>query len=187
MTSNIKIKRICQFCSKEFTARTTVTLHCSPACAKRAYKARKKAKKIEISNQETMVMQSKPYDVLNAKEFLTVREVATLLNCSIRTTYRLIDFGTIKAVNLSIRKTLIRRSDIEMLFDYSQLKKKSTPHPPNIPEKSYSIHYIRSRFEISDSALHNIIKRNNIPVTRKGKYAYVPKVSIDELLDPKKS
>ncbi|HVX01156.1 MAG TPA: helix-turn-helix domain-containing protein, partial [Candidatus Babeliaceae bacterium] len=53
---------------------------------------------------------------VKAKEFLTVKDVARLLNFSIRTTYRMIEQGNIKAVNLSERKTLIKRSDIDKLF-----------------------------------------------------------------------
>jgi len=55
-------------------------------------------------------------DDLRTKEFLTVKDVAKLLNCSIRTAYHLIEKGTIKAVNLAQRKTLIKRSEIDKLF-----------------------------------------------------------------------
>jgi excisionase family DNA binding protein len=52
-----------------------------------------------------------------AKEYLTVQEAAKLLNSSNRMIYSLIKQGNIKAVNLAERKTLIRRSDIDKLFD----------------------------------------------------------------------
>ncbi|EKF55620.1 DNA-binding domain-containing protein [Galbibacter marinus] len=54
--------------------------------------------------------------VLNEKEVLTVKEVATLLNCSVRSVYRHINNGTIKAVNLGHRLTRVKRSDIDDLF-----------------------------------------------------------------------
>lgn len=116
MSSNIKVQRICKHCEREFTARTTVTQYCGDICAKRAYKARQRAIKVEASNKETVSVINKPIEQLKAKEFLTVRDLATLLNCSIRTTYRFIENGTIKSVNLSERKTLIKRSDIDKLF-----------------------------------------------------------------------
>jgi len=53
MSSNIEIERICQHCDKDFIAKTTVTKYCSDDCAKRAYKARKRAEKTEISIAET--------------------------------------------------------------------------------------------------------------------------------------
>lgn len=117
MSSNIKVQRICQHCGKEFTARTTVTQCCSDDCAKRAYKARQRAAKIQTSNIETLTMKTKPLEEIKAKEFLTVRDVAALLNSSLRTVYRLIEQGNINAVNISQRKTLIRRSNIDKLFN----------------------------------------------------------------------
>ena len=52
MSSNIEIERICQHCNKDFIAKTTVTRYCSDDCAKRAYKARKRAEKIGVSVAE---------------------------------------------------------------------------------------------------------------------------------------
>lgn len=116
MSSNIQVQRICQFCGKEFTARTTTTKCCSDHCSKRFYKARLKAAKIEVSNNETHKIKVKPIEELKAKEFLTVRDVSKLLGCSLRTAYRLIDNGTLKAVNLGERMTRVKRSDIDTLL-----------------------------------------------------------------------
>ena len=117
MSSNIKVQRICQYCNKEFTARTTVTKFCSDNCAKRAYKVRKRAEKINQSNIETAKKKIQPIEVLKAKEFLTVREVAKLLNCSVRSAYYYIESGTIKGVNLGQRMTRVKRSEIDKLFN----------------------------------------------------------------------
>jgi excisionase family DNA binding protein len=116
MSSNIQVQRICQHCGKEFTARTTVTQYCGDDCAKKAYKARLRAGKVDASNRETQRLKIQPIEELKAKEFLTVREVARLLNCSVRSAYYYIDSGTIKAVNLGRRVTRVRRSEIDKLF-----------------------------------------------------------------------
>lgn len=116
MSSNIQVQRICQHCNNEFTARTTVTKYCSDTCSKRAYKARLKVSKIETSNRQTQQIKNQPIEELKAKEFLTVREVACLLNCSVRSTYYYIESGTIKAVNLGKRITRVKRSEIDKLF-----------------------------------------------------------------------
>ena len=116
MGSNIYVQRICEYCHKEFTARKTVSRTCSDNCAKRFYKEKKKAEKIEASNRETRRILLKPIEEIKTKEFLTVSDTAKLLNCSVRTAYRLIENGSIKAVNLSQRKTLVKRSDIDKLF-----------------------------------------------------------------------
>lgn len=116
MSSKIRLNRICQHCGNEFEARTTVTKYCGDNCAKRAYKVRQREAKIEVSNIETAKFASKPLEDIKAKEFLTVRDVATLLNSSRQTVYSLISSGSIKAVNIAQRKTIIKRSEIDKLF-----------------------------------------------------------------------
>lgn len=71
---------------------------------------------MKTSNSETLQIKLAPLTEVMAKEFLTVKDVSLLLNCSLRTTYRLIESGNIKALNLSKRKTLVKRSDIDKLF-----------------------------------------------------------------------
>ncbi len=125
MSSNIKVQRICQFCGDQFTAQKTTTKYCSHRCASRAYKKGVKGLKIETSNKETQginnlintLIANNPLDAIRAKEFLTVKDTSKLLNCSVRTTYRLIVTGNIKAVNIGQRKTIIKRSEIDKLFE----------------------------------------------------------------------
>ncbi|WP_339728687.1 helix-turn-helix domain-containing protein [Maribacter stanieri] len=54
--------------------------------------------------------------ILNQKEFLTVKETAILLSCSVKSIYRSINDGRIKVTNLGDRMTRIKRSDIDDLF-----------------------------------------------------------------------
>ena len=116
MSSNIKVQRICQYCGKEFTARTTVTKYCGDICAKRAYKVKKRSEKVEQSDIETVKFRNKSFIELYGKEYLTVRDVSLLIGCSLRTTYRLINNGTITAVNLGERITRIKRSELDKIL-----------------------------------------------------------------------
>lgn len=116
MSSNMRINRICQHCAKEFEARKTTTKTCSDYCAKLLYKQKQREAKIETSRVETRIIKTKPIEDIKAKEFLTVKDISKLLNCSVRTAYYLIAKGNIKAVNISQRKTLIKRSEIDKLF-----------------------------------------------------------------------
>lgn len=182
----MKIQRICQYCGKEFTAQKTVTRYCSHRCNSKDYKKKVRTDKIEASNEETKRIILQPVEQLKAKEFLTVRNVATLLNCSIRTAYRLISQGNIKAVNISQRKTLVRRSDIDKLFEQPQpvkpqQEKKTEPVKYEISD-CYKLQEIRKQYGISDKALHDLIKRKGIPKIKKGWFTYVPKMIIDKLL-----
>ena len=181
MSSNIKVQRVCQHCGKDFTARTTTTLYCSSKCNSASYKAKLRATKVEASNSETQRLKTMPLEVLNGKEFLTVRDVATLLNCSVRTVYYYIKSGNLKAVNLSQRITRVKRTDLDNLFEQTQ------PQPPPVPSQfnisdCYNLTEIQTKYRISEKALHDVIKRNGIPKIRKGWYAYVPKTAIDKIL-----
>ena len=182
MSSKIEVQRICQHCGNEFTARTTVTRFCSHRCASAAHKQKVRAGKVEQSNKQTQQIKTKPIEELKTKEFLTVREVARLLNCSVRSAYYYIESGTIKAVNLGQRITRVKRSEIDKLFEQPQ------PFTPQPEQKQfdiadcYNLTEVQDNYGISETALQNLIKRYEIPKIKKGWFAYVPKTVIDKLL-----
>lgn len=116
MSSNIKVIRVCEYCNKEFVAKTTRTKYCSHKCNSRHYKEKQKQKKIVDSNIQTRQIKELPLLELNAKEFLTVTQTAKLLNCSRQNVYKMINMGKLKATNLLEKKTIIKRDDIDGLF-----------------------------------------------------------------------
>lgn len=179
MSSRIAIKRICQHCSSEFTAQTTVTRYCSHKCSSAAHKKRTRDSKIEQSNKQTQQVRNLPIEQLKAKEFLNVREVSLLLNCSVRSAYYYIESGTIKAVNLGQRITRVKRSEIDKLFEEPQPVLLQSEQTQFDISECYSTEEVRSKFGISESALRGLIIRFKIPKFRKGWYAYVPKIIID--------
>ncbi len=183
MSSNIQVQRVCKICGKEFTARTTVTQFCSSACSKKGYKAKQKTAKIESSNKETQRIKNQPIEELKAKEFLTVREVARLLNCSVRSAYYYVDCGMMKATNLGQRLTRVKRSEIDKLFEQPQNVTPSTNQKQFDISECYTIEQIRSKYNVSESGLRGLIIKHNIPKFRKGLFAYVPKTIIDNLLN----
>jgi excisionase family DNA binding protein len=182
MSSNIKVQRICQHCGKEFTARTTVTQYCGDKCAKAAYKAKLRAEKVEASNKETQRIKTQPIEAIQVKEFLTVREVATLLNCSPRTVYYFIENGSIEAVNLGQRITRVKREALNKLFKQPQ---PLTPQPKQQKQfdisECYTISEAQNKYGISEKALYEILKRNIIPKIKQGRFTYIPKTEIDKL------
>jgi excisionase family DNA binding protein len=196
MSSNIKIQRICQHCGNEFTARTTTTLYCSHRCNSAAYKAKQRAGKVEQSNKETQRIKSQPIEELKAKEFLSVTQVSKLIGCSRQNVYNLINTGKLKATNILLKKTIVKRSDLDKLFK----EPANRTQPEGIPETQkqelnkwvqaggfdiadcYNLTEVQSKYGISETALQNLIKRNSIPKIKKGWFAYVPKTVIDKLL-----
>ncbi len=187
MSSNISIQKVCEYCGKDFTAKTTVTRCCSDDCAKKAYKARKRAEKINASIIQVEEKKQKKVNTiedLREREFLTAKEVSILLNCSVRSVYYYISSGIIEATNLGNRLTRIKRSNIDKLFDVD-LKKQPKNKQYNISE-CYTISEARKTFGISESALQKIIQREEIPKIKKGKFVYIPKVLIDEVFNVEK-
>jgi len=196
MSSNIKIQRICQHCGNEFTARTTTTLYCSHRCNSAAYKAKQRAGKVEQSNKETQRIKTQPIEELKAKEFLSVTQVSKLIGCSRQNVYNLINTGKLKATNILLKKTIVKRSDLDKLFK----EPASRTQPEGIPETQkqelnnwvqagsfdiadcYNLTEVQSKYGISETALQNLIKRNSIPKIKKGWFAYIPKTVIDKLL-----
>jgi excisionase family DNA binding protein len=182
MSSNFEVQRICEYCSNEFTARTTVTRFCSRKCSSASHKQKVRAGKIEQSNKQTHQIKTQPIEELKAKEFLTVREVARLLNCSVRSAYYYIESGTIKAVNLGQRITRVKRSEIDKLFEQPQ---PLTPQPQQKRfeiSDCYSFQELKLKFGFSQRGIEDFVKRNGIPKIKKGWFVYVPKTVIDKLL-----
>ncbi|MCP4438326.1 MAG: helix-turn-helix domain-containing protein [Aureispira sp.] len=115
MSSNIRVNRICQYCQKEFIAKTTKTKYCGDVCAKRAYKDRKRKEKIEASNEQTKKSKTKSIEEIQAKDFLTIAEACELLSVSRWTIWRAIKRNELNAGKIG-RRVILRRSDIESLF-----------------------------------------------------------------------
>lgn len=82
MSTNIKIKRICEFCQNEFIAKTTKTQYCSLKCSSRAYKARTRQSKIDQSNKQTEIAKNPVLEAVRVKDFLSVKQAGLLFGIS---------------------------------------------------------------------------------------------------------
>lgn len=182
MSSNIRIQRICDYCNKEFTAKTTRTRYCSHLCNSRAYKANLKNTKIIKSNNETIQKVTQPIEQIKKKEILSVKDAALLLGCSTKTIYRLIKKQNLKAFNLSERLTRIKKIDLDRFI--------SLPKQTDVIESKehinlsdcYNIGEIQHKFNVSQTALQLILKREGVTKYKKGKFTYVEKNIIEDLL-----
>ena len=123
MSSNLYIPKTCEYCEKAFVARTTVTKCCSSNCSKRAYKARKRQNKIQMTieqdlNKPKLVKrESTPTPTsLNSKGFLSISDASQLIGVSRWTIQRMVKKGQLKAVPFG-RKHIIKRTQIEKLFN----------------------------------------------------------------------
>ena len=99
MSSNIRVKKVCEHCNRSFIAKTTVTKFCSDDCAKRNYKKRLKANKvttailktnhqlIEQYGESALVATNNKTNRLNC-DWITIRDLTELLGIGQRTLFR---------------------------------------------------------------------------------------------------
>lgn len=118
MSSNLRIVKVCEYCKQEFIARKTTSQTCSDSCAKRLYKLRQRDKAISLVEVETEVKR-KPQAyitegevrVIQAKEWLTLKEAALLLNVSPLTLRRWTLSGKVKSRKVG-KKHAFRKGDL---------------------------------------------------------------------------
>ncbi len=99
MSSNIRVIKICEYCNNEFIAKKTTSKCCSDDCAKRFYKLKIKKGKIahaelktEIRRRPHLFYTEDEIKAINAKQNLTLKEAAFILNVSPLTLRRWIFF-----------------------------------------------------------------------------------------------
>ena len=89
MSSNMEIVKICEYCKKDFLSKKLTSQCCSPNCSKRFYALKKRNGNIAHVEQETALKRKykatisiEQLALINAKELLTLKEAAILLNIS---------------------------------------------------------------------------------------------------------
>lgn len=83
----------------------------------------------------------------------------------------------LKAVNLSVRKTVICRKEIDRFFEtkaQDKLSEENIVLRPKVRD-SYSMTEAQKKFKISEAGLYQLIKRHKISKFKDGWYTYVAK------------
>lgn len=182
MSSNITVERICEHCGKTFLAKTTVTKYCSLNCNRKHYKQKIRNIKITASNEQTLGARTKAINN-QPPEFLTVKQAARLLHCSERIIYQQIKNGRIKAIQLSERKTLIKRKHLNKAFKQVDFQPVQQTERAKNPALVYciSMNDAQQHFGISEKALYDLIKRNDLEVFSNGKFNYVLRSALNQI------
>ena len=117
-----------------FIAHKMTTLYCSSSCVNKAYKAKKKQMMKEEVEQE---QHSKLpiVESLGDKPYLSPMEAAKLLGVGKTTIYRYMAQGQFKVLRLPA-KTLVRRIDLEAMFDNAPAYVKRNNHRHKIEHDS---------------------------------------------------
>ena len=185
MSSNFTIQRKCVHCKKTFDAKTTVTRFCGKLCNKRYYVTNKRNEKIEGEKLQPIILSAAKMQPVQGVEYLDPQKAALLLGVSRNLIYHLINTGKLVAYNLSIRRTIILKKDVDLLFQKRlaivSLPKKNSAKMPPIGD-CYNIGELHTKFKMSESALSNLIKRNKIAKFQVGRFTYVTKKSIELIL-----
>lgn len=169
----------CEYCGKIFTAQKSNTRFCSRQCAERANKQRLRdwSRGIVQSKNDLEVKES-------ARIVMTPAQLAIYLGVCRRTVYNYIVAGKIKALQIQ-GKTLIRKSDVDKMFDEAPpYHKKTILHEekavPSSPSGKPSTTYdyttakeVAERYHLSPAGADKLLKKSGITlVAHRGKHYY---------------
>ena len=187
--------RKCAHCGNVFTTNSAMQRYCSEACAERAKETRKK-------RQRDFLHAVEPMSELQQQEYLTFSKAAILLGCTRQYVYKLVGQGKLPASRLSSRMALIRRNDIERMFEanpYNRVlpcsKSSVSKRQPSAKDKKkrpsasssqseevfeyYSSEDVMQTYKVRLSWLYTCAKRHQIPVCRIAGRNYYSKKHID--------
>ena len=176
MSSNIEIQKKCKWCGQIFIARKTSTNYCSHKCNNAAYKERIRQERIATYQKEISINAEETS--IENKEFYTPPEVAKLLGISRASIYRYMAENIIKAVQFK-GKTLVRRKDIELLFENAAEYKKRIPIEKAPITDFYTTAEVKEKYHVNESWIFVIAKKHNIPRTFNRGKTYWSKKHID--------
>ena len=177
MSSRIDIQKRCKWCGAIFTAHKTTTEYCSHRCGNLAYKDKVRKQRIE-SLQHELGKSIKTPPNLN-KEYLKPSEDAELLHIGRTSIYRYIRNGAIKVIRFD-RKTLVRKADIENMTTYIEQETKEKQIKEKTPITDfYTTAEVKEKFNVAESWIFAIAKKNNIPRTFNRGKTYWSKKHID--------
>ncbi|MCQ2227645.1 MAG: helix-turn-helix domain-containing protein [Bacteroidales bacterium] len=119
--------------------------------------------------------------------FVSVSEAVDMFGISKDTIRRLIKKGRLSATNLGERLTRISLASLQAMFPKEEQKNRNTnpvqtPNERLNPEECYTIGEIPEKFGVSSKTVYDMIRRYGIPKQQIGKYVYVSKKLIENIL-----
>ena len=186
--------RKCAYCGKVFTTNSGMQKYCSEECAEQAKETKKK-------RQRDFLRAVEPVMEVQQQEYLTFSKAAVLLGCTRQYVYKLVEQGKLPASRLSSRMALVRKCDIEKMFEsnpYNRVVPGSKPKP-SVAKKSksptkdkakeeratdevleyYSGEEVKQIYKVKQSWLYASAKRHQIPMCRIAGRNYYSKKHID--------
>ena len=192
----MRTTRKCEFCGKTFVPKSGMQRYCSENCQTEAKRIRKK-------RQQNLINGIEPIMELQCQEYLTFSKAAVLMGCTRQYVYKLVANGKLKASRLSSRMALVRKSDIERMFEANPYKRVipfgRTSYKPNTKKKPkkqaptggkeenevldyYSGEEVMALYKVKRSWLYTSAKRNQIPMCRIAGKNYYSRRHIEDCL-----
>ena len=191
--------RKCAHCGKVFATNSGMQKYCSEECATAAKEAKKR-------RQRDFLRAVEPLMELQQQEYLTFSKAAILLGCTRQYVYKLVEQGKLPASRLSSRMALVRKSDIEKMFEANPYNRvlPCSKRKRSLVEKSkassmreaksgktaqvadeileyYSGEEVKLIYKVKQSWLYASAKRHQIPMCRIAGWNYYSKKHIDEV------
>lgn len=198
MPSNIRVKRVCEFCKIEFIAQKTTTRFCSKKCATDLARQAIRQAKIQSSDEKTekLKTQSKSEQTLSfikvstrqretlnqvqEREFLNVKQVSMLLGVSRATLYNMVARGQIPLFKIGTR-SIFKRQDLEIALERATITANALPFGFK-KENFFTITEAQEFMGLPSSTFSAMMKRHNIPKYRSpSRFVYIPKDALDAL------
>lgn len=179
--SSHKVQKVCEYCGNIFMAQKVTTRYCSHICNSRAYKKIKKNEVLQQIEEETQKeIEQRIIQPLKEKEIFNVAEAATFLGVCRQTVYNMIHSGLIKAVQITERLSLIRRKDIESLFENPE-PYKARPPKNRVPiSEVYTVAEIKEKYKVNESWIFQVAKKHKFPrILKRGK-TYFSRKHVDD-------
>lgn len=174
------IKKLCDYCGKEFSASRQDVRYCSHGCNSKAYRETKRKEVVALT--ETLVSKKqieKAVVTLSDREYLSISEAAALTGVSRWTIYRNVVSGIIPAKRISQRTTLIRKKDIESLFDEVEPYEVLQTGERKPIDEWYTLDEITERYGLLRHRIRKIINAEGITTKKDGTRTLIAKGKID--------
>ncbi len=180
MRAKEPIKKICEFCGCEFEAYTQNARYCTHACNSKAYKENKRKEVISLTASITSkTKRERAKADLSEREYLSIPEAAILLGWCKQTVYNYCHKGLIPAKRLSQRMTIIRKKDIESLFDTIEPYEVLATRVRKPIDEWYTIDEVTEKYGLLRHRIRKIINAESIPTKKAGTRTLIAKNKID--------
>ena len=180
MRAKEPIKKICEFCGCEFEAYTQVARYCSHDCNRKASREIKRKEVIFLTaSMASQTKRERAKSDLSEREYISISDAAAIMGVSRWTIYRNVVKGCIPAKRLSQRTTLIRKKDIEALFDVIEPYEVLTTGVRKPIDEWYTIDEVTEKYGLLRHRIRKIINAEGIPTKKAGTRTLIAKNKID--------